>query len=89
MSTLSIRLSERLEAYLSEESRLARKPKSLIARAALEEFLVGRRRVRFLAGLTRAAEAINADDAATLANEAVPFDNEALALTEQSTPVNG
>ena len=82
MTMLSIRLTQRLEALLSEESRLAKQPKSLIARAALEQFLTERRRERFLARMTRAAKAIDPDHAATVAEEALPFDNEALALTE-------
>ena len=82
MSTLSIRLSERLEANLAEESRLARQPKSLIAREALEQFLDNRRRERFLGSLARAAAAIDPDEAAALVNEALPIDNEALELTE-------
>ena len=82
MSTLSIRLSERLEANLAEESRLARQPKSLIAREALEQFLDNRRRDRFLGRLARAAAAIDPDEAAALVSEALPIDNEALELTE-------
>ena len=86
MSTLSIRLTERLNAHLTEESRLARQPKSLIARNALEQFLEGRHRERFLAELSRAAAAINSEDASALANEALPLDNEALELTEHVGP---
>ena len=82
MSILSIRLTERLDARLSEESRLANQPKSLIARVALERFLADRRRDRFLARMTRAAAAIEAKDAITLAEEALPLDNESLGLTK-------
>lgn len=82
MSTLSIRLTERLNAHLTEESRLARQPKSLIARNALEQFLAGRRRERFLAELTRAAAALDSEDARALADEALQLDNEAFELTE-------
>ena len=86
MSTLSIRLSERLDGFLTAESRLAGQPKSLIARNALEQFLENRRRERFLAQMTRAASAIDSDESATLVEEALPFDNEALELTEGNTP---
>ena len=82
MSILSIRLPQRLEAHLSEESRLAKQPKSLLARAALEQFLAERRRERFLAQMTEAAKAIDPNHAAAVAEEALPLDNEALALTE-------
>ena len=90
MSTLSIRLSERLDEHLTAESRLAGQPKSLIARNALEQFLRNRRRERFLAQLIRAAAAINSDESAALVEEALPFDNEALESTEgDSKPGSG
>ena len=86
MSTLSIRLSERLDEHLTAESRLAGQPKSLIARNALEQFLDNRRRERFLARLTRAATVIDSDESSTLVEEALPFDNEALESTEGGAP---
>ena len=85
MSTLSIRLSDDLDERLSEESRLASQPKSLLARTALEQFLAGRRRERFLARLAAAAAATE-EDAAEFAAEALPFDNESLALAEGRDP---
>lgn len=86
MSTLSIRLSERLDEHLTAESRLAGQPKSLIARNALEQFLDNRRRERFLAQLTRAATVIDSEETASLVEEALPFDNEVLELTEGGVP---
>ena len=83
MATLSIRISGVLDARLSEESRIASQPKSLLARKALEQFLARQHRERFLARLARAATAIDRDDASTLADEALPLDNESLALTER------
>lgn len=83
MTTLSIRISEDLDARLSEESRVANQPKSLLARAALEQFLDRQRRERFLARLARAAGAIDGDAADMLAAEALPLDNESLALAER------
>ena len=50
-----------------------------------EQFLAGRRRERFLARLAAAAAAMESD-AAALAAEALPFDNESLALTEGRNP---
>ena len=87
MSTLSIRLPEDLDIRLSEESRLAGQPKSLLARTALEQFLAGRHRDRLLARLTLAAAAIGTDDTATLMAEALPLDNESLALAEGRDPI--
>lgn len=85
MSTLSIRLSDDLDERLSEESRLVSQPKSLLARTALEQFLAGRRRGRLLARLAAAAAATEID-ATELAAEALPFDNESLALAEGRNP---
>ena len=85
MSTLSIRLSDDLDARLSEESRHAGQPKSLLVRTALEQFLAGRRRERLLARLAAAAAATESD-AGVLAAEALPFDNESLALAEGRNP---
>ena len=85
MSTLSIRLSDDLESRLSEESRLAGQPKSLLVRTAVEQFLAGRRRERLLARLAAAAAATQTD-AVALAEEALPFDNESLALAEGRDP---
>ena len=87
MSTLSIRLSERLDEQLTAESRLAGQPKSLIARNALERFLDNCRHERFLARLTRAAAVIDSDETTTLVEEALPLDNEALELTEGNASV--
>lgn len=82
MSTLSIRLSKELYSRLSEESRIAKEPKSLLARDALADFLKRRQRERLVAELARAAAAMNAEEAAALAAEALPLDNEALAVAE-------
>ena len=82
MSTLSIRLSDTLDAVLSEESRLSNQPKSLLARTALEQFLGDRRRGRLLDRLARAAAATDPSATVALAEEALPFDNESLDLAE-------
>ena len=88
MSTLSIRISSDLDARLSEESRRASQPKSLIVGAALERFLAERHRERLLARLSAAAAATELDSA-SFAAEALPFDNESLALTEGRDPPAG
>ena len=82
MSTLSIRLSKELDSRLCEESLMAREPKSLLARMALEEFLKRRRHDRFVAELARAAAAIDREETAALAAEALPLENEVLAVAE-------
>ena len=89
MSILSIRLTDRLNARLSKEAELAKQPKSLIARIALEQFLADKRRERFLARMTKAAKAIDPEHATAVAEEALPFDNEALDLTENQARLSG
>ena len=87
VSTLSIRLSDDLDARLSEESRRAGQPKSLLVRTALEQFLAGRRRERLLARLAVTAAATESN-AGALAAEALAFDNESPALAEGRNPVS-
>ena len=87
MSILGTRLSGDLDERLSEGSRLASQPKSLLARTTLEQFLAGRQRERFLARLAAAAAA-TAEDAAEFAAEALLFDNESLALAEGRNPAS-
>ena len=88
MAMLSIRLSDELDARLSAESRSAGQPKSFLVRQALEQFLIRRKRERFLAGLTRAARVLDAGEALEVAAEALPLDNEALDLTERPNPAD-
>lgn len=83
MAILSIRLPERLDVSLMEESRLANQPKSLIVRRALEQFLANQRRDRRLARLTQAAAALDANAAIRLAEEALTLDNESLSMAER------
>ena len=48
-----------------------------------------RRGERLVARLVRAAAAVDTPDAVALAEEALPFDNDALALTEGDDPAAG
>ena len=80
MSVVSIRLSHELSTRLADESAVTNKPKSLLLREALVQFLARQKRDRLIAQLTRAAAAVDTREAAALAEEALPFDNEALAL---------
>ena len=89
MSTLSIRLSRDLDARLSEESELAGRPKSLIAREVLAQYLADRRRDRLLARFTRAAAALDTAAALVVADEALPLDNESLDLADGGVPTAG
>ena len=81
MSLVSIRLPDDIEARLAREAERTSRPKSEIARDAIVDYLRRTERERFLAEIARAAR--ERDDAELAsAEEALPFDNEALALTE-------
>lgn len=86
MTMLSIRLSDELDARLNAESGAAGQPKSFLVRQALEQFLIRRKRERFVAELTRAARMLDAGEALEVATEALPLDNEALDLTDIPNP---
>lgn len=64
MCALSLRLPDDLDAQLGEESRIAGKSRSEIARQAIAEFLARREKERFMAEMAAAAEALAADPAA-------------------------
>jgi predicted DNA-binding protein len=81
MPHISIRLSERPDAKLSREAERTRRPKAELAREAIAEYLARRERARFLGQIARAARAPG-EDPITLAEEALPLDNDALALLE-------
>lgn len=82
MATLNMRLDEELDRRLTSEAELAAETRSQLARRALEEFLSRRQRQRFLDRIARAARARGAAEAVAAAEEALPTDNEALALGE-------
>jgi predicted transcriptional regulator len=83
MPTLNLRLDDELDRRLSREAELAGETRSEIAREAIEQFLSGRQRQRFLDDIARAARSRGAGEAASVAAEALATDNEALALSGQ------
>lgn len=90
MAGFSLRLPDDLEARLDREAREEGLPRSEIARAAIEEFLDGRERERYLAAFVREARAAygNADireEALKISDEALPLDNEALQYAEHAS----
>jgi predicted DNA-binding protein len=85
MGALSLRLPDEVEARLDAEARREGVARSEVARAAIVEFLDRRERDRFLAEIARAARARGNDEALAMAEEALPFDNEALAIAEGRT----
>jgi predicted transcriptional regulator len=87
MTAFSLRLPDDLESRLNLEAQAEGLPRSEIARAAIEEFLDKRERERFMAAFVTEARAAYATpelrrEALELAAEALPGDNEALALAE-------
>jgi len=87
MSTVSIRLSNDLELRLNREAERTRRGKSEIARDAIADYLKRQERDRFLAEIARAARARGDTEALALAEEALPFDNAALKMSEHLSGV--
>jgi predicted transcriptional regulator len=83
MPTLNLRLDDELNRRLSREAELEAQTRSEIARQAIEHFLSGRQRQRFLNEIARAARSRGPGEAVSAAAEALTTDNEALAPSEQ------
>jgi len=88
MSNVSIRLPDDVERRLAEEAQRTRRGKSEIARVAIINYLDRQERERFLADIARAARARGGEEVLTLAEEALPLDNEAFQVAEGSAPVH-
>ena len=82
MPLVSIRLPDDVEARLAREADRLERPKSELARDAIVEYLERIERERFLGEIARAARSRGDDEALATAAEALPTDNEALALSE-------
>jgi predicted transcriptional regulator len=87
MAGLSLRLPEDLDSMLDEEARREGVARSEVARAAIAEFLERKARERYVAAFVAEAKAAYADpkvrtEALSLAEEALPLDNEGLRLAE-------
>ncbi len=82
MATLSLRLPDDIDARLERESQSTDRAKSEIVRDAIVEFLTRQERQRFLDAIARAARSGGGDESLAIAEEALPLDNEALAIAE-------
>jgi predicted transcriptional regulator len=82
MSLVSIRLPDAGEARLTREAEQSQRPKSEIARDAIVDYLRRLDRDRFLGEIARAARARGEAEAVASAEEALPLDNESLAIAE-------
>lgn len=94
MAGFSLRLPENLESRLDDEARREGVARSEIARTAIAEFLARKERQRTIAAFVAEARAAYADpkirkEALTLAEEAVPLDNEGLRVAESQRPYRG
>jgi predicted transcriptional regulator len=81
MSLLSIRLPAALDERLAREAASNNRAKSDIARDAIDEYLRRHERGRFLSAIARAART-KGESATTIAEEALPLDNEAWTIVE-------
>ena len=82
MSLVSIRLPQDVEARLAREAERTQRPKSEVARDAIVDYLQRAERDRFLTDIARAARARDDGEVLAHAEEALPLDNEALAIAE-------
>jgi metal-responsive CopG/Arc/MetJ family transcriptional regulator len=91
MPALSLRLPETLEARLDREASLEGVPRSEIVRDAIEEFLARRERHRLVGSYVQESRVLYGEsegvaEALALAEEALPFDNEALNRSTRPPP---
>jgi predicted transcriptional regulator len=80
MSAITIRIPSDLEKQLDEEVRLEKAPRSKVIRRALAEFLKRQAQRRYLGEMAHEARSQSPEDRAyslQVAEEALPFDNEA------------
>ena len=92
MAGLSLRLPEDLGVKLDAEARREGVPQSEVARTAIVELLARRERERVVAACVAEARAAYANpairlEARTIAEEALPLDNEALDMAERRSAV--
>lgn len=85
MATLSLRLPDDVDALLEREARHSERAKSDLVREAITDFLQRQERQRFLDAIARAARSSSDAEALGIAEEALPLDNESLALTESAS----
>lgn len=82
MPTISLRLTDELDAELGREASASERPKSELIRDAILAFLEHRERQRFQRELLRAARVPDNGEALHIAEEFLPLENEALELAE-------
>jgi predicted DNA-binding protein len=91
MSTLTIRLPEELDRQLSALAEAESKTRSEVARVALEKFFRDREREQFMLEMIAEMKSMSEEarrEALEIAEEAIPFDNEALDIAEGRKPAD-
>jgi predicted transcriptional regulator len=76
-------LPDDVEARLAAEAERSQRSKSELAREAIVDYLARTERDRFLTEIARAARSRGEGEALAAAEEALPLDNEALAIAEE------
>lgn len=82
MSLISLRLPDALTALLNQEAKLSKRAKAEIARTAIADYLGKQARDRFIAEYVKSAMDRDPTEALEMAEEFLPLENEALALSE-------
>lgn len=90
-STISIRVSDELEAGLDKEASLEGRPRSEVIRQAIEEHLRRQEKERFMAEMVAEARQAYSDpalqqEAREMAEEAIETGNEAMDVAEGREP---
>ncbi len=84
MGLLSIRIPDELEKRLDDEAQRLHSSRSAIAREAIESYLQKLDRVAIEDAL-RKAGGMSSDEDVSVAEEALPYDNESLGLEDSGT----
>lgn len=85
MSLLSVRLPKDLEKKLADEAKHSHKKRAELVREALSAYLRSRQRKRFMDEMLAELKAMTPEmraEGLQVAEEALPFDNEALDIVE-------
>ena len=85
MANLSIRLPDELDQRLAEEANRESRPRSEVARDAIQWYLDEMKRRRFIGALVADARRLTERETVEIAEESLPLDNETLAIGEPSS----
>jgi len=86
MPRLTLELDPELSARLDREARRTSRTCEDVARDAIVACIESRDKERFLSAIARAASVREGENPVALAEEALPTDNEVLAIAEEPRP---